>query len=88
MKGLNQITFSLLSILDAIRQLPPTGRGPDYRVWGPHKDDEHPGRRWKVEVQRHRDGDSVSYTWSIHLAPPLKEFVEIVRDGIVARPGD
>ncbi|MCP3103878.1 hypothetical protein LZ198_33870 [Myxococcus sp. K15C18031901] len=39
----NEGVDGLLSFLEAIRQLPPTRREPDRRIWGPYRDNNHPG---------------------------------------------
>ncbi|PTL82561.1 hypothetical protein [Vitiosangium sp. GDMCC 1.1324] len=55
----NQGMDGLLTVLEEIRKLPPTTRGPDYRVWGPWPDEQHPGH--EVRFLMVRDANTFGY---------------------------
>jgi hypothetical protein len=42
----------LLTLLENIRELPPTTRAPDLRVWGPWRDPKHPGHEVRFVMAR------------------------------------
>jgi hypothetical protein len=42
----------LLTLLEAIRELPPTTRAPNVRVWGPWPDSNHPGHEVRFAMKR------------------------------------
>ncbi len=84
-REVNRMTAGLLGVLDLVRSLPPTERSDDGRVWGPHSDDEHPGRRWKVGVQRHDGG--ASFSWEISFAQDDGPFVIVVAGAFEPGPG-
>lgn len=42
----------LLTLLEEIRELPPTTRAPDLRVWGPWPDPNHPGHEVRFAMKR------------------------------------
>ncbi|WP_223759962.1 hypothetical protein [Myxococcus sp. RHSTA-1-4] len=48
----NTAVDGLLSLLEHIRNAPPTSREPDRRVWGPFKDQEHPGFDVRFVMER------------------------------------
>jgi len=51
----NAALEGLLSMLEKIREQPPTTRAPDTRVWGPVEDAEHPGHLLRFVMTR-QDG--------------------------------
>jgi hypothetical protein len=84
----NAITAQTLWIVDAVRALPPTERDRDFRAWGPYPDDQHPGRRWRLEVTRAREAAGLHYAWKVLLFPPGEtDPVEAIVGGFRPGPG-
>lgn len=54
--GFNATFDDLLSWVDGVRALPPTERGEDYRIWGPHIADEDANLYWRVSIERVEPG--------------------------------
>ncbi|MFP2928760.1 hypothetical protein ACLESO_26900 [Pyxidicoccus sp. 3LG] len=48
----NQSVDGLLTFLENIRDVPPTSREPDRRVWGPFRDDKNPGFDVRFVMER------------------------------------
>jgi hypothetical protein len=59
----NGFLDEILDGLEAVRQIPPTTRGTDSRIWGPYEDNSHPG--FEVEVEIDRDDAGVQYDWAL-----------------------
>lgn len=55
----NAGVYGLLTLLESIRQVPPTQRGPDWRLWGPWLDRAHPGSEVRFAMQR--EGERFNY---------------------------
>jgi hypothetical protein len=49
----NNGLFFLLDLIDSIRQISPTTREPDRRIWGPFPDKDHPDFIDEVVMERH-----------------------------------
>lgn len=64
-RGLNGLIDGLTGGLDVVRQIPPSVREPDRRVWGPYADEEHPGFELQVEIARAAD----RYTYEVQWRP-------------------
>jgi hypothetical protein len=54
--------FWLLSLIDAIREVTPTQREPDRRIWGPYPDNNHPGFVFRVVMARE---STTTYSYEI-----------------------
>lgn len=48
----NEGIYGLLTLLEGIRQVPPTAREPERRLWGPWPAQEHPGHEARFAMQR------------------------------------
>jgi hypothetical protein len=59
----NAFLDSVLNGLEGIRQIPPTTRTADARVWGPYPDSQHNGTEVQVVVERIDGG--VEYDWAL-----------------------
>ncbi|WP_375772457.1 hypothetical protein NR798_16730 [Archangium gephyra] len=55
----------LLTLLEELRQLPPTTRAPEVRVWGPWADPKHPGHEVRFAIKREPD----SFTYLLQYRP-------------------
>ncbi|MFT5684871.1 MAG: hypothetical protein ACI8RZ_005816 [Myxococcota bacterium] len=54
----------LLTWVEGVRALPPTERGEDYRIWGPHIADEDANLYWRVTIERVEPG---RFEWAFGL---------------------
>lgn len=72
----NVTTAALLSILDAVRELPPSERHRDARRWGPF-DDHSTGRKNRVTVQRHEADGRFQYEWLLETLAPAASAGEV-----------
>jgi len=50
--GLNAAVGFLVSLVDAVRRIPPTWRTEDARGWGPFDDERHPGNELRIVIVR------------------------------------
>jgi len=50
--GLNAAVGFLVSLVDAVRRIPPTWRTEDARGWGPFDDENHPGNELRIVIVR------------------------------------
>lgn len=50
--GLNRAVGFVISLVDVVRQYPPTAREEDLRRWGPFPDKNHPGHEIQIVIRR------------------------------------
>jgi hypothetical protein len=70
----NAFLDQVLDGLDAVRQIPPTTRAPNARIWGPYDDTANPG--FQVEVEIDRDGGH-EYDWALRYRQIGQDFFDI-----------
>ncbi len=70
----NAFLDEILDGLDAIRQVPPTTRLADGRIWGPYDDSSHPGFQVQVEIDRNADA---GFDWKLSYRPDGQAFFDI-----------
>jgi hypothetical protein len=90
--SINGGVSSLLTLVDAIRAVPPTTRDTDTRVWGPFPDGSHPGFEVKVQMVRQIDETGTPWRWdySINERPNGGDFLTVLEGnffGAQARDG-
>jgi hypothetical protein len=68
----NAFLDSVLDGLENIRQIPPTTRTTDARVWGPYTDSSHDGVQVQVVVERIDGG--VEYDWALQYRRTGEDF--------------
>jgi hypothetical protein len=61
--NINASVDGILTMVDAIRAVPPTTRDPDQRTWGPFPDDNHAGVDVQVTMVREIDAKGVPWRW-------------------------
>ncbi|MBI5548648.1 MAG: hypothetical protein HY901_32605 [Deltaproteobacteria bacterium] len=61
--GLNTMIDGLTGGLDTVRQVPPSLREPERRVWGPYPDKDHPGLDIQVAIVHGPDAYAYSAEW-------------------------
>ena len=61
--SINAGVSGLLSLVDAIRAMPPTTRDTDSRTWGPFPDGSHAGFEVEVQMQRQIDETGTPWRW-------------------------
>jgi hypothetical protein len=67
-RSFNSMLFAILDALERVRQLPPTRREANRRIWGPIADRQHPDREVRLAVERTRQpDDSFVYAWQIEI---------------------
>ena len=71
----NGILDFLLTVLDRVRQVPPTSRSPDARIWGPYPDSANPGYEGQVRVQQ---DTADTFSWWLEERPTGGAFFDIV----------
>lgn len=77
----NTILDTLLSIIDRVRQVPPTTRTKDTRVWGPWPDSNNPGFEFQVVIKQ---VDDVNFAWGIQSRPKNGAFFDVVQGAFKA----
>lgn len=71
----NGILDTLLTILDKVRQVPPTTRSTDTRVWGPYPDNNNPGFDFQVVIKQ---VDATNFGWAIQSRRRGGELFDVV----------
>jgi hypothetical protein len=66
--NINQGVDNILTLVDAIRAVPPTTRDPDQRTWGPFPDNNHAGVDVQVTMFRELDANGVPWRWIYTIA--------------------
>ena len=61
--AINAGVDGILSLVDAIRAVPPTARDTDSRTWGPFPDQNNPGVEVKVTMERELNAQLVPWHW-------------------------
>ncbi len=84
----NNGLFFLLDLIDSIRQISPTTREPDRRIWGPFPDKDHPDFVDEVVMERH---DATLFDYRIEVrrkdAPSTAPWTVIVKGSFHATGG-
>lgn len=78
--SINAGVDGILSLVDAIRAMPPSVREPDQRTWGPFPDRQHPGVEIEVTMFRDLDANRVPWRWiyTISARRPPGDFLPIL----------
>jgi hypothetical protein len=67
-RSFNSMLFAILDALERVRQLPPTRREANRRIWGPIADRQDPDREVRLVIERNRQpDDSFVYGWHIEM---------------------
>lgn len=67
-RSFNSMLFAILDVLERVKQLPPTRREANRRIWGPIEDRQNPDRQVRLVIERHRQTDeSFVYSWRIEV---------------------
>jgi hypothetical protein len=61
--SINKGVDDILTLVDAIRGVPPTTRDPDQRTWGPFPDNNHAGVDVEVVMYRELDAKGIPWRW-------------------------
>lgn len=78
---LNSGVDAILTLVDAIRAVPPTRRDRDQRTWGPFPDRKHPGIEIRVVMTRTWAGDLPTYSYAFDARPQGTDPWNTVLDG-------
>ena len=77
--GINALVDLLLSFVDLVKSVTPSGRAADARTWGPFDDQKHPGKEVRVRMTRTRDSDGVpTYAYWFEARPKGGEFQAVL----------
>jgi hypothetical protein len=66
--GINSGVDGILTLVDAIRGVPPSARDTDSRTWGPFPDQQHPGVDVQVTMSRELDASGTPWRWIYDIA--------------------
>ncbi|MBX7112717.1 MAG: hypothetical protein K1X64_00185 [Myxococcaceae bacterium] len=80
----NGILSSMLSTLEFVRNIPPTRRESDVRVWGPYPDSQHPGFDFQIVVSR---VDAENFTWAMQSRKRGDNFFDAANGNFKANTG-
>jgi hypothetical protein len=69
--------------IDTIRTFPPTSRSADGRVWGPWKDDQHPGFQDQVAIVRDDTTNPSTYRYQLQTLPPGGQWITLIDGAFV-----
>ncbi len=89
-RQLNAWIDGLTGGLDLVRQLSPSVREDDLRIWGPYPDEEHPGTELQVVVTLDEAANRYAYVVEWRARGSEDEFTEVVSgsfDGAKAKGG-
>lgn len=76
-RDVNELVGGLTAGLDMVRQVPPSLREPDRRVWGPYDDRDRPG--YQVQVEMRRSASGAQYTYQVQSRRKgIEDFVAII----------
>jgi hypothetical protein len=82
--GLDQV----LAIVDTLRQVEPTRRERDRRIWGPFPDQKHPGVEIRLVVARSYQVDLPTYAFSFEVRPAgSPDWIAVIDGAFVGASG-
>ncbi len=77
----NGLLDSLLTVVDTIRQLPPSQRTATSRRWGPYPDSKNPGAEFVLDMTQ---TDARTYAYVVRVRKAPADFVDILLGNFVA----
>lgn len=80
-RDFNGLLDSLLTVVDTIRQLPPTQRSASSRRWGPYPDSKNPGAEFVLDMTQ---TDAKTYAYVVRVRKAPADWVDILEGAFVA----
>lgn len=80
-RDFNGLLDSLLTVVDTIRQLPPSQRTATSRRWGPYPDSKNPGAEFVLDMTQ---TDARNYAYVVRVRKAPADFVDILLGNFVA----